>query len=931
MQIIIPSEPMRYGLRLIAYQPNGPRLGLLGQHLGFEAALPLNDIPALRLTYSTHAAGAQWLAQPCEIAIEWSAGGAWTEPQGGRFLRIKRGSDASDHAGPLSFDAPGWSWQLRKLVLYPGAGMVDGKRPFNAATPGAILRTVVDEGQARGTLPGLAVDFTPTHDSAGQPWDKLLTIGLDPGADLLTLMINLAEQGVLDWTMQGRVLRAFNEGTTLARDFATGPAPVDLRMGRDVTDAPDDATLEDVSTAILIVGENGLQVEVTNPAALAPWGRWETYQSQSGVSDEGTARVLAQYALDRASRERVQHTRQVTPYAARWLALRDYRPGDTVLAPGDQGVMQGLRVRQITLSCDADGAIGGNLVLNDRFLERDLRLARRSLGILDGGISSGGGGGTPAPDTDGRVPAAPGGLLVEPAAYLDEHGYAHGQATLGWGAVTADVNGGDLSVDGYEVYARRNEANVPWVLVAQTDSADRTATISPLVVGWEYSFKVRATNDGTKGVFSSQFVVLVPDDATPPPTPSTPLVAARLGVIHVTWDGLGSAGEAMPLDLDRVHVWMRDPLDPADTGTRVGYLTSAGTEVIPGQPYEADREIWLSAADRSGNESAPSAHVIVAVTPLVDTDLIGEVIDGAEHIITGSIPAEAKIVVGSITAALIQSGAIQAGHIQANAVEADKIAAGAIQAGHIAANAVTAGSISAGAVTANKLAATAIDGKTITGSNIRTAATGRRIDLQPPGTTFPEMRFYPGSGTNYTRLTTRDDWFAGEATFEITSGTNQGQTAASSTVVAAGFLSMQVLNSSLSTPNGGLMEIAEGYARYGYFKDAAREQYFWFDNSGRTRHVGKWWDYTQQGNTAGVFAGSVTFGSGQFASFSYGATMASNMGPVCVMRDGAAGNSGGSSFNPNAYWCVIASSDTGFTAKSSTTTSKAYYFWSHRH
>lgn len=119
----------------------------------------------------------------------------------------------------------------------------------------------------------------------------------------------------------------------------------------------------------------------------------------------------------------------------------------------------------------------------------------------------------PAPDTDGRVPAAPDRLLVQPAAYLDEHGYAHGQATLTRGAVASDVNGVELSIDGYEVYAQRNEANVPWVLVSQTDSGDRTATISPLVVGWEYAFKVRATNDGTKGVFSPPFVVLVPDDS----------------------------------------------------------------------------------------------------------------------------------------------------------------------------------------------------------------------------------------------------------------------------------------------------------------------------------------------------------------------------------------------------------------------------------
>ncbi|TMR91456.1 fibronectin type III domain-containing protein [Nonomuraea basaltis] len=926
MQVIVPGEPMRYGLRLVAYAPNGPRLGVLGQHLGFEVGMPLNDVPSLRLTYSTHAAGAQWLAQPCEIAVEWSAGGAWTEPQGGRFLRIKRASDATDHAGPLSFDAPGWSCQLRKLVLYPNGALVDGKRPFNAATPGAILRTVVDEGQERGALPGLAVDFTLTHDSAGQPWDKLLTIGLDPGADLLTLLINLAEQGVVDWTMQGRVLRAFNEGTTLARDFATGPAPVDLRMGRDIDDAPDDATLEDASSAILIVGENGLQVEVTNPSATAPWGRWETYQSQSGVSDEGTARLLAQYALDRASGERVQHTRQIRPYAARWLPLKDYRPGDTVLAPGDQGVMQGLRVRQITLSCDADSVIGGNLVLNDRFLERDIRLARRSLGILDGGISSGGGGGVPAPDTDGRVPAAPGGLLVEPAAYLDEHGYPHGQATLTWGAVTSDVNGVELSIDGYEVYARRNEANVPWVLIAQTDSSDRTATISPLVVGWEYAFKVRATNDGTKGVFSPQFVVLIPDDSTPPPVPSTPVVAARLGVIHVEWNGKGSAGEAMPIDLDRVHVWMRDPLNPADTGARVGYLTGAGTEVIPAQPYNADREIWLTATDRSGNESGQSGHLTVAVTPLVDTDLIGEVIDGADHIITGSIPAEAKIVAGSITGALIQALEIKAGHIAANAIEADKIKAGAIQAAHISANAIEADKIAANAITAAKIAADAITGKTITGSVVRSAATGQRFILD---SATLDLRFYPAGNSNYSRFYAVDGLYPGETTTFITSGTNSGGTARAELQVAAGLVRLGIRNAANSNRRGGGLDVAEGYGRFGYDDGFSSSQsYIHCNSSGRWYLRGRVWDTNTADPYDTIHAGSGTVppDSGG-VTINYGPSMASNMGPVAVVRDGAA--------NPNFYWCLDLSNQSsfsfGWSQGGGVWSGKGFYWWSHRH
>ncbi|WP_440100015.1 hypothetical protein [Streptosporangium sp. H16] len=903
---------------------------MLPHPLGFEVGFPLDDVSSLKLSYSAHALGAGLLAQPCEVAVEYSTGGAWVEPPDGRFLRIRRNTDHTDRTGISSYNCPGWSWQLRKVVLYPHAEMVEGKRQFSGVSAGAILRTFIDEGQVRGAVPGLSVDFDDETDSAGQPWDKVLTLALEPGVPLLTMLLNLADQGILNWRMLGRVLQVFTEGTELGRDLAAGAAPVDLRLGRDVDQAPDDATLEDAASSILIVGEAGLNVEVTNPAATVPWGRWETHQTQGGVSDTATMTVLGQSALERAARERVQLTRGIIPHLARWLPFADYGPGDVVLAPGDGAVMAPLRIRQITLSVGKDGDVAGNLVLNDRFLERDIRLARQAAGILAGGVGSGGSGAEPAPDSSGRVPAAPTGLIVDPVAYLDAAGYAQGLATVTWSPVIGDVNGVALSVDGYEVYARRNLEGELWFLVAQTASGDTTAAVSPLVVGWEYGLKVRATNDGVKGVFSSVTVALIPDDATPPPVPSAPQLSTRLGVIHVGWDGLGEDAEPMPADFDRASVWMQDPLAPG--ATVVGSLDARGSIVIPGQPYGADREIWLTSFDRSGNQSAESEHEVIATAALVDTDLIGEVIDGAAHIISGSIPADAKITAGSITSALIQALAIQAGHVAANAVTADKIAAGAINAGHIQANAIQADKIAAGAITANKLSATAIDGKTITGSHIRTGATGRRLELQPPGAFYPEMRFYPASGTNYTQLLTRDDAFGGEATFEITSGTNQTGSAASQTTIAAGFMQMQVRDAELVDPNGGLMELAEGYARYGYFHTPSDEQYFWFDGTGRTRHVGKWWDYASLGPTAGVLAGSkVSQPAGSGANWDiigYGATMIGNMGPVCVIRRGL---SNPASHAPNGSWYVVESTQTSFRIHTSWPDGFAIYWWSHRH
>ncbi|TMR97524.1 hypothetical protein [Nonomuraea basaltis] len=926
-QVIIPGKPDIYGLRLVAYQPNGARLGVLGQHLGWETGLPLNDVSSLRLSYSAHAAGAQWLASPCEVAVEWSAGGGgWAKPANARFLRIKRASDTTDLMAALSFDMPGWAWQLRKLVLYPGLGMVDGKRQFPAAKVGDILRQVIDEGQGRGALPGLSYDFDAFEDSAGHPWSATLTLGLEPGTDLLQLLLNLSEQGVCDWQMQGRTLQVFNENSTLGRQLSTGPSPVELRLGRDIDQAPDDATFEDAASAILITGEEGLSVEVTNPAALRPWGRWEAYQSQGGVKDEGTARLLAQYALDRASGERVQLTRQIKPYAARFLPFVDYRVGDTVRAPGDQAVMQGLRVRQITLSVGGDGLIGGNVTLNDRFLERDIRIARRAAGILTGGVSEGGNGGEPAPESKDRVPAAPTGLIVSPSAYLDDEGYSHGLIIVSWVPVTTDVNGTSLQVDGYELIGQTPPGTGAQRVLGHTDGT--SISYSPLTPKSSWRFGVRATNEGVKGQLAVSAVIVIPDDETPPPQPSTPVVDSRLGIFRVAWDGLTSSGTGMPKDFARVLVMMKDPLDSQDAGKSVEWLERAGTAVVPGQPYNTDRELWLVALDRSGNISGESAHVTAQTKPLVDTDVIGQVIDGATHIIDGTIPGEAKITAGTVTAGLIQALAINAGHINANAVTADKIQAGSIQAGHVAASAITADKLAAGSVTADKITADAINGKTITGSIVRSSATGQRFVLD---SSTLDLRFYPGGlgNTNYSRFYAVDGLYPGETTTFITSGTNSGGTARAELQVAAGLVRLGIRNASNSNRRGGGLDVAEGYGRFGYDDGFSSSQsYIHCNSSGRWYLRGRVWDT----NTADPYD-TVHAGSGVVppdtggVTIHYGPTMASNMGPVSTVRDGAA--------NPNFYWCLDLSNQTdfsfGWSSGGGVYSGKAFYWWSHRH
>ena len=550
-------------LRLVAYAPNGDRLGVLPHPLDADVGWPLNDLPSLKLNYSGLARGAELLADPVEVAVELSDGTVWAEPPDGRFLRIARSGDLVDRTGRASFDLPGYGWQLRKLRLYPPgdpAGLVDGKRPFLSATAGRIVATWVTEGHARGTLSGLEVDFDTATDSSGAPWSSILTIYYAPGMDLLTVLGNLSDQGVVDWRMNGRVLQVFNGDQALARDLASDPSPVALRLGRDVTEAPVEGTLEDAASAVYVEGEEGFALELTNPDALAPWGRWEDYITQGGVSDEGTARLLAGARLEQGSRERVQLTRGIALDTAEAFPWRDYRPGDYVLAPGDGGTLESLMVRQITLSRDQAGHVAGNLTLNDRFLERELRQARRTNGIVGGSTADGGSGARPAPEgPDSRRPRAPEGLVVDTVAYLDGDGAARGAITATWGLVTSATDGTAMDVGRYELWWRTNEPGAVWRRLTDVEHPDNVATASGFEVGAELAFAVCAVGaqNSLSGPMSDAYAVTIAVDVEPPPVPSAPRLSTRLGVINVEWDGLGAEGESMPRDFLHARVWMR--------------------------------------------------------------------------------------------------------------------------------------------------------------------------------------------------------------------------------------------------------------------------------------------------------------------------------------------------------------------------------------
>ncbi|MGR6921130.1 hypothetical protein ACU635_43400 [[Actinomadura] parvosata] len=318
--------------------------------------------------------------------MQWSADGAiWTENGDGRFILARREGDQLDSSGVWRYDCPSYLWLLRKAVTYAHASIapVNGQRVYGSPTPNAtagfIMNSQLTEAQARGALAGFTWTFTGSLDTAGLAWNQTFGLGIPLGTDVLSVLLQLVEAGLIDIRMTGsRTLSAWRPGTAIFRDLTTLPTPVELAGGRDISAAPDVGTLEDLASAAYVVGDNSFRIERTNVGTPLPWGRWEVGVRQVGVTEATAATLVGDSLLVRGAVERVQRTRDLvfTP-GTRWLPLRDYLPGDRIYALGEAGLRVALRVRQITLTRTERGVVGGNLVLDDRLADNELRLRRR--------------------------------------------------------------------------------------------------------------------------------------------------------------------------------------------------------------------------------------------------------------------------------------------------------------------------------------------------------------------------------------------------------------------------------------------------------------------------------------------------------------------------------------------------------------------------
>ena len=610
--------------RLVAYLPNGGRLGNLPAPLSWDASIVNNDLGALKVVYSRRTVGGgilkRGLEQGLEIGLEVSDGGTWSEPYNCRYLLIGRSRNAEDVSDTVTLTCQSMGWLANKILNNDTAHLIadgdnKGKRAFLSKNPGTIIRTILDENKARkGAGLVLSPGFDTGKDAAGANWKSVYTLYYSLGTSLNSMLSSMVGGGAIDWRTEGRTLRIWNaDSTNLSRDLS---GRVHVSMAHDVLEAPEEESIEDLSSDILVEGDNGLIFRESNPAAPTPWGGWESYVSQGGVSDEATAKAFMQTTLASSARVRGQYTRSLLVTNAESLPLVDYRPGDWITAPTVQHGEK-VRIQQVTVSLDSNG-LKASITLNDKVYDSQVRAAKKIAGITGGATLAGSEGGRPAPEKDHRTPKAPTGLVVQTDAYISSRGTALGLATLQWAAVSQSTDDTAIDIGSYRVEYRKNIAGAPWVSGGVTDAQRLTIGIGGLECGQRYEFRVRAvpTYSDRLGEWSPVVVALVASDVTPPSVPSKPVLTSKLGVVDVQWDGRNTAGGGMELDFDHVEVGISDSNGNwkyRDSVARDGHCIVTGLEY---------RAYWfaLRSVDHSGNKSDWGVGASITVASAVSQD-----------------------------------------------------------------------------------------------------------------------------------------------------------------------------------------------------------------------------------------------------------------------------------------------------------------------
>lgn len=557
---------MSLELRLVAYQPDGPRLGLLPDHTGFAVTDTANGISSLELSYPLSGIHAEWLLSPCEVAVEYSNGSGWVENRNARFMVIQEDGNFVADDQVYRFQCPGYAWQLQRAQIVVPAELRTrtGKRTFRDVTPGRLISAVVGEAQGRGTLPGLVLGFTATETCVGTAWlNQAVGLEFEPLSDVLQALTALADQGVVDWYMQGRTLMMGNSSSDIAfQRFGRMPVTFDTEVSV-------------VGFAATLGAENTSRDTIFGKPAAAM-----------------TAAVPVQPVVVKAGSASKAFASRQHP-SADWLAGQDWATGtDSSRSPAKRVAL--IKHRAPTLDDPSNLYMGAMMVDWTAPVGQLLAVSEYDDALRD--LATG-----VFLDTAGTAVIVNDSTAAVAAERDIRSGYMRRCITLT-----------DSKVSCIELGVFASQSDLPVDVVLQPGAAEN----NPFAL--ELRDRLLAQGLTVRFDYGTSALRLTTYDDTAPPAPTGPQIRVlprkdSYYEVSVAWDGTFWGG-VTPADLSHVEVHRSSSgadFTPNESTIQPGNLTKAGVRLIELRKNSA--QWWkFVAVDQNGNKSRPSGCGIVS-------------------------------------------------------------------------------------------------------------------------------------------------------------------------------------------------------------------------------------------------------------------------------------------------------------------------------
>ena len=583
-------------------------------------------------------------------------------------------NDNTDPNRPIQFAARSMlamnEWALVWPQEHSGSSLSVNKmnpvHKFVKATPGAIVKALINKAKARGALDDLTFNFTETEDSAGNPWPVTHSMNYAAGTDHLQVLMHMVEHGWIDVKTTGFQLNM----------YVPGKASVDrkdiiYRGGKDFTQTSQSRSRRSVRNVILGVGEGTNLHAVQDASSVASFGRREGLAADGRMTTTGSLPTMTAKTLSdaKAVKDVLALTVPVgdrgVPGEKIWQPNKDFFVGDYVYVTNRRANLvdlQKLQVKTISFTwATADQGATCVIEFNDSNTKWSVSASRRISKVATAAIKP------YLPNTSKPVVTdltrRPGGV-VGPSRPIAPGTPALNTAAMTFVATPSAVAEDNSDIDPPSRYEYQwKYADGPggvWSPPAVSDSPEFTVT--GLEPTRQVQVQVRSVMDGDPPLVSEWVQTAaadtVPDDTTPPQKPSLPTVTARLGTVTVSWDAKGADGAEMPPDflLAEVHAGTADGFATSSATRRGEIYAASGTTVLSDLPY-GSTFVRLVAVDTSGNRSVPSDTATVDVKALVDTDVIGKVLDGTK-VIDLSVDGATALKAGSVTTSRLDVGAL---------------------------------------------------------------------------------------------------------------------------------------------------------------------------------------------------------------------------------------------------------------------------------